>query len=168
MRAWFVSINFCLWNSGKCPKAWVCVCEILVLLLFPQAHFVPEAESAPIGPPCAYLSRLLHTLCPLALVTCLTCSTGLDHTPSYIPAPHLHCTEWHFLKYTHTHTYTYAAACKPLQEARVWESRQPSPVAVYLLCHVREESRWLAPLSLEHIAVAVKPSSARLKTRQAL
>ncbi len=70
-----------------------------------------------------------------ALVTCLTCSTGLDHTPSYIPAPHLHCTEWHFRRYTHTHTHI----CSCMQASAGSESlreqaAQPSGHLFALLC----------------------------------
>lgn len=141
MRDWLIYINFCLWNIGKCPQAYVCVCEMLVLLLFPQAHFVPEAESAPIGPSSAYLSGLLHTLCPPAMVTCLTCSTGLDHTLSYIPAPHLRCTEWHFCKYTRTHMQLHASLC------RNWEfERAGSPAQWPFICSavcVRRAHDWL-------------------------
>lgn len=145
MRAWLVSIHFCLWNSGKCLKACVCVCEILVLLLFPQAHIVPEPESSPIGPPSAYLSGLLHTLCPPVLVTCLTCSTGLDHTPSYIPAPHLHCTEWHFCKYTHTHTHVHMQLHASLFRKQEFE-RAGSPAQWPFICSavcVRRADDWL-------------------------
>ncbi|TRY54890.1 hypothetical protein DNTS_011005 [Danionella cerebrum] len=56
----------------------------LSLTMF-EAHFVPEAQEA------LRLLICLHT--PPALVTCLTCSTGLHHTLSHIPAAHLLCTQ---------------------------------------------------------------------------
>ncbi len=110
----------------------------------------------------AWPARLVWTT-PRPTYLLLTCTVPSDTFVS--THTHTHA-RTHARAHTHTHTHT--AACEPLQEVRVWESRQPSPVAISLLCGVHEESRWLAPLSLEHIAVAVKPSSARLKTRQAL
>lgn len=113
-------------------------------------------------------SGVLHTLCPLALVTCLTCSTGLDHTLSYIPALHLHSSEWHSLEHTyththlHTHTFSFVQATAGIESVRE-QAAQPSGRLFTLPCAWRH-SWWSASLSLELIGVAVKPSFARLKS----
>lgn len=63
---------------------------------------------------CLSLSRFSQNYCfvphppPLALVTCLTCSTGLDHTlPPHIPALLLFYTANEMVEETLTHTCTH-------------------------------------------------------------
>lgn len=137
----------CVWNfsSSALPSGTLCTLSWIGprLALLPLISLGCSTPSARRRWSHAWPARLAWTTpCPTYLL--LTCTVPSD-------------------TFVSKHTHTYGAACKPLQELRIWESRQPSPVAVYLLCHVREESRWLAPLSLEHNAVAVKPSSTRLK-----
>ncbi len=145
MRVWLISINFCLWNSGKCLKACVCVCEILDLLLFPQAHFVPEAESGPdwlsfrlslrVAPhplPAgrwshAWPARLAWTT-PRPTYLLLTCTVLSD---TFV-GTHTH---------THTHMQLHASLCRKREFERAGSPAQ-WPFICSAVC-VRRADDWL-------------------------
>lgn len=159
----------CLWNTGNCPEACVCVRNItspplpagtlctwvgpdrpsfrLSLCFFPEA-LVYSTPSARWHWSHAWPVQLAWTTpCPTYLL--LTCTLLSDTCEK-----------------THTHTFGFMQASAGSESLRE-QAAQPSG-RLFTLPRAWKQCRQTACLSLVLIADAVKPSFARLKTRQAL